>query len=81
MCGLLDITKRKFIETALIDALARSDKILEEEGVFAMLWEQSHPGARYPGPEEGLKIDREAHEAKVEHFKQVDELAAKRPKK
>ncbi len=34
MCGTLSITKREFIESALIEALNISDKIVEEEGLF-----------------------------------------------
>lgn len=34
-CQILDISKRKFIETAIIDALERANQIMGEEG----LWE------------------------------------------
>lgn len=34
MCGLLSISKREFIENALVEALDMADKIVEEEGVF-----------------------------------------------
>lgn len=34
-CHILDISKRKFIETAIIDALERANQIMGEEG----LWE------------------------------------------
>jgi len=33
ICGLLDISKRSFIEAALIDALAKANQIIEDEGV------------------------------------------------
>ncbi|EBU0958375.1 hypothetical protein CVX18_23685 [Salmonella enterica] len=33
VCDLLGVSKRKFIETALVDALARADGIIEREGV------------------------------------------------
>lgn len=33
-CGFLSMSKREFIESALIEALDRADKILENEGVF-----------------------------------------------
>ena len=33
-CELLDISKRSFIEAALIEALEKAEKILEEERVF-----------------------------------------------
>lgn len=44
MCGLLSISKREFIELALIEALDAADKIAEEEGLeehFLMLSERS----------------------------------------
>lgn len=34
LCALLDIRKRRFIEAALIDAVAVADKIIDDEGVF-----------------------------------------------
>lgn len=34
MCSLLSISKREFIENALIEALDLADKIVDEEGVF-----------------------------------------------
>lgn len=33
-CNLLDISKRKFIETAVIEALNKADQIISSEGVF-----------------------------------------------
>lgn len=33
MCGLLSLSKREFIEEALIEALNQADKIVDEEGV------------------------------------------------
>jgi hypothetical protein len=33
-CSLLQITKRQFIEAALIEALDKADKIVQDEGVF-----------------------------------------------
>jgi hypothetical protein len=33
-CGVLSISKREFIESALIEALNQADKIINEEGVF-----------------------------------------------
>lgn len=33
-CALLDLTKRQFIEAALIEALDKADLIVQEEGVF-----------------------------------------------
>lgn len=36
-CALLDISKRAFIEAALIEALSMAEKVLEEEGVYAYL--------------------------------------------
>lgn len=37
LCALLDISKRAFIEAALIEAIGKADVILEEEGVNAYL--------------------------------------------
>jgi hypothetical protein len=33
-CSLLDISKRSFIEAALIDALGRAEEIVEKENVY-----------------------------------------------
>lgn len=38
-CSLLDISKRSFIEGALIEALNKAEKIIEEEGIFERLQE------------------------------------------
>ena len=40
-CGLLDISKRTFIESAIIDALAKADRIVKEEGLEEYLVERS----------------------------------------
>ena len=37
VCGLLDISKRAFIEAALIEALNRAHQVMEEEGVNGVL--------------------------------------------
>lgn len=37
VCGLLGISKRRFMEAAVIDALEKSSQIMEAEGVFARL--------------------------------------------
>lgn len=37
ICGILDIHKRKFIETAFIDAVIKSEEIMENEGIFDCL--------------------------------------------
>ena len=34
MCSLLDITKRRFIEAAISEALDRATRIVTDEGVF-----------------------------------------------
>lgn len=34
LCGVLSISKREFIESALIEALDQADRIIEDEGVF-----------------------------------------------
>jgi len=47
-CGVLSITKREFIEAALIEALNQADKIIQEEGVFehfVAITEQSKNGS------------------------------------
>lgn len=40
-CGLLDISKRSFIEMALIEALGKAHAILEQEGVYDRLSQAS----------------------------------------
>lgn len=37
VCGLLDISKRSFIEAALIEALQKAHQVMEQEGVEAIL--------------------------------------------
>lgn len=37
VCGLLDISKRSFIEAALIEALQKAHQVMEEEGVEDIL--------------------------------------------
>lgn len=37
VCGLLDISKRAFIEAALIEALNRAAEVMEQEGVNGVL--------------------------------------------
>jgi hypothetical protein len=40
ICGMLDMTKRKFIEGALVEAISQANKIAEENGLhehFAMI--------------------------------------------
>lgn len=36
-CGILSLSKREFIEAALIEGLNQADKIIAEEGVYAHL--------------------------------------------
>ena len=48
LCGVLSISKREFIEAALIEALNQADKIVDEEGViehFISLTEQAKDGS------------------------------------
>lgn len=33
ICGLLDLSKRRFIEGAIIEAIALANKVIDEEGV------------------------------------------------
>jgi hypothetical protein len=35
VCGVLSLSKREFIEAALIEGLNQADKIIAEEGVYA----------------------------------------------
>ncbi|PJN81889.1 hypothetical protein [Bacillus velezensis] len=42
ICGQLEISKRQFIEAALIDALAKADEIMVGEGVYEAL--EKHSG-------------------------------------
>lgn len=37
ICGILDIHKRSFIETAFIDAILKAEEIMENEGIFDCL--------------------------------------------
>lgn len=62
MCGLLGLSKRQFIESALIEALAKANAIVDEVGLHQTLWEQAH-GAPYPGHEAVAAMHREAQEA------------------
>lgn len=40
-CSLLEISKRQFIEAALIDALAKAEEIMVSEGVYESMEEDS----------------------------------------
>jgi len=46
-CGLLDISKRQFIESAIIEALAKTQSILDAEGLHEYMAE------RFPAAQEG----------------------------
>lgn len=37
VCGLLGVSKRRFMEAAVIDALEKANQIMEAEGVFEKL--------------------------------------------
>lgn len=37
VCSLLDLSKREFIETAVIDALARAHEVIDRSGVIEQL--------------------------------------------
>lgn len=55
-CNLLDISKRKFIETAVIEALNRADQIMSEEGVWSAI-EDYHKSLEAAGvPADALVI-------------------------
>jgi hypothetical protein len=42
VCGMLDISKRAFIEAALIQAVEQAEAIMDDEGVFEYLKESGH---------------------------------------
>lgn len=63
MCGLLGLSKREFIEAALIESLAKANTVIDEVGLHQALWEQAH-GAPYPGHEVAAQIHRDAQEAR-----------------
>lgn len=37
VCAVLDVSKRRFIEAALLEAVFRAKKVMEQEGVFDVL--------------------------------------------
>ena len=41
-CGLLDISKRQFIESAIIEALKKAESIMDAEGLHDYLAERTH---------------------------------------
>lgn len=41
ICGLLNISKRRFLEVAFIDAVQRAHEIMEREGVWEALQEHT----------------------------------------
>ena len=43
VCGLLGVQKRRFLEAAFMDAVERAYAIIEAEGVYDLLTEQSKP--------------------------------------
>lgn len=47
MVGLLGVSKRIWLEAAILDALEQSSRILEQEGVFDMLDAISKANAEY----------------------------------
>lgn len=42
VCGMLDISKRAFIEAALIQAVEQAEAIMDAEGVFEYLEDAGH---------------------------------------
>lgn len=47
VCGLLNISKRRFLEAAFLEALALAHSIIEAEGVHDYLAEQSEPQSSF----------------------------------
>lgn len=43
ICGLLDVSKREFIQAALVDAIRKANEILEEEGANQALIHSLEP--------------------------------------
>lgn len=43
ICGLLDISKRRFLEAAFIEAVQKAHRIMKDERVFESLDERSGP--------------------------------------
>ncbi|HIE54731.1 MAG TPA: hypothetical protein EYP90_06060 [Chromatiaceae bacterium] len=52
VCALLGVSKRAFVEAALIDAVAKSREILDEEGVYEYLKEHGPGGLLLEHPSE-----------------------------
>ena len=48
LCSILDISKRKFCESAFIEAIEKAESIMREEGVFSVMDEDL--------PEEALAV-------------------------
>lgn len=48
VCGILDISKREFIEAALIQAVDQAEAVMESEGLFDYLTDK------------GLEVDRQS---------------------
>lgn len=46
-CGLLDISKRQFIESAIIEALKKAESIMDAEGLHDYLAERTHEGGKH----------------------------------
>jgi hypothetical protein len=55
MVGLLGVSKRIWLEAAILDALEHSSRILEQEGVFDMLDAISKANADYKAKQEAAE--------------------------
>lgn len=46
-CGLLDISKRQFIESAIIEALKKAESIMDAEGLHDYLAERTYESGKH----------------------------------
>lgn len=53
VCGMLDISKRTFIEAALIQAVEQAEAVMEAEGLFDYLTDAGHAVDRSTTESEG----------------------------
>jgi len=62
-CALLGLSKRDFIEAALSDAFVKVDRVVDEIGLHAAMWEHTH-GAPYPGDQVAAEMHFAAQEGR-----------------
>lgn len=55
LVGLLGVSKRIWLESAILDALEHSERILQEEGVFDMLDAIAKASAEYKAKQEAAE--------------------------